>query len=545
MPPYPPNWPGTLGLPDFEQLKAQFPRFRDVASSSSVGSGEDEARRNEPITTEYGQLIGSLDKTGDFHSYVMRVDRSYGSRIAAQRVDDASDAPLTGFDFGVLPGWLFARVLEFGWTPQAFGEVDADISRSDRGGTSHKEERFGKKYQWLAWHEALARLSGTQKLRERDHREGETPYEGAWQLDARDFDPTHLLDRPRPDDVHWWQELWQLRALTVDATVTPDESTEDGPVAVEPRMDQAAEQRQWWLPIPDVAHPAVPLDQDPVVHLSAWATDPSDLPDLSEFLALDAELTDWPATHSAPRRPGRRYRILSAYGHLIPQRTERDAARADLTVSIDGVLIRREDVPSLQGWTGKQDLDSLQLDVSFTDALYLGEWPTGAVYRANAVADFRPERWTDAIGTDALKLGVPAIVMTERYCWEGSILDCSLPETLNIHILTSAPARLFPGVRHHNGAGIIGDGQLLHFDPEPWPGSDGGLLIDEALLASALEREGLVLLQIIRQSKHINAPDGDHRFAGRVIQTRLIASLGTETLCDVTRTQVNQPRLED
>ena len=33
-------------------------------------------------------------------------------------------------------------------------------------------------------------------------------------------------------------------------------------------------------------------------------------------------------------------------------------------------------------------------------------------------------------------------------------------------------------------------------DPETWPGKDGGLLIDEALLA--LDREGLVLLQIIR-----------------------------------------------
>lgn len=133
--------------------------------------------------------------------------------------------------------------------------------------------------------------------------------------------------------------------------------------------------------------------------------------------------------------------------------------------------------------------------------------------------------------------------MTERYCWEGSIYDCSLPATLNVHILTSAPAALFPGLHHHDGSGITSDGLLLHLDPEPWPGDDGGLLIDEALLAPALEREGLVLLQIIHQSKYVNPPDGDHRFAGLVKQTRLIASLGTQQLCDVTRTQLHQPRL--
>lgn len=160
------------------------------------------------------------------------------------------------------------------------------------------------------------------------------------------------------------------------------------------------------------------------------------------------------------------------------------------------------------------------------------------------MADFRPEHWADAIGTDSIGLGLSAIVMAERYCWEGSILDCSLPATLNVHLLTSAPAALFPGLHHRNGAGITVDRQLLHLDPEPWPGSDGGLLIDEAILASALEREGLVLLQIIRQSKHVNTPDGDHRFAGGVTQTRLIGSVGTEQLCDLTLTHLLAPRLD-
>jgi hypothetical protein len=67
----------------------------------------------------------------------------------------------------------------------------------------------------------------------------------------------------------------------------------------------------------------------------------------------------------------------------------------------------------------------------------------------------------------------------------------------------------------------------------------------EALLASALEREGLVLVQIIRQAKYVNPPDHDHRFAGLVTQTRIIASVGTEQLGDVTRTYLYPPRLDE
>jgi hypothetical protein len=190
-------------------------------------------------------------------------------------------------------------------------------------------------------------------------------------------------------------------------------------------------------------------------------------------------------------------------------------------------------------------LDGHSFDVSFTDALYLGEWPTGAVYRANTVADFRPEQWRDAAGTDALGLGVPAIIMTERYCWEGGIYDCSLSATLNVHILTSAPAVLFPGLHHMNGAGVTADGKLLHLDPEPVPGGTGGLLIDETTLGTMLEREGLVLVQIIRQSKHVNTPDGDHRFAGQVTQTRLVGTVGTEKLCDIVKYHRHEPRLDE
>src|SRR6266516_2371338 len=67
-------------------------------------------------------------------------------------------------------------------------------------------------------------------------------------------------------------------------------------------------------------------------------------------------------------------------------------------------------------------------------------------------------------------------------------------------------------------------------------------LIDEALLAEALTREGLVLLQIIQQSKRVFAGSGDYRFAGETLSTRLIGTVGDETFCDISRQRILPPR---
>ena len=135
--------------------------------------------------------------------------------------------------------------------------------------------------------------------------------------------------------------------------------------------------------------------------------------------------------------------------------------------------------------------------------------------------------------------------MAERYCWEGSTYDCSLPATLNIYMLGAATAALFPGMRQCDGVGRTADGPLVHLDPFPAPDDDGTLLIDEALLAEALTREDLVLLQIIQQSKRVFAGSGDYRFAGETLSTRLIGTVGEETLCHISRQRILPPRLHE
>lgn len=85
--------------------------------------------------------------------------------------------------------WVFRRTLSLGWTPQLFGAQDRTLGHGVRGREEHKSERRGKKYQWMAYHELLARVADNyQAARRFDDSE---PYEGLHQITAdREIDPS-------------------------------------------------------------------------------------------------------------------------------------------------------------------------------------------------------------------------------------------------------------------------------------------------------------------------------------------------------------------
>jgi hypothetical protein len=278
--------------------------------------------------------------------------------------------------------------------------------------------------------------------------------------------------------------------------------------------------------------------------LSAWATDSGGLPDLAPYLVVQADLEQWIKNgRSGQPNPGPRFRLLTATINLL-EHLEDEYPYADVQISIDSALIRRADIPAVQQWPGTTPLDGFTLDVNVTDAIFLGEWPDGRSYLANCDPEFRPRSWQETANSNRLGLGIPATVMTERYCWEGTTYDCSLPATLNVHLLTIAAASLFPGIKQRDGIARNSDSTLIHLDPNPSPDKDGTLLIDERLLAEALEREDLILLQIIQQNKRVSLGMRDKHFAGETNLTRLIGTIGDEVLCDVTKARILPARMK-
>ena len=109
--------------------------------------------------------------------------------------------------------WVCKRAYEYGWTEDLFSLFDGSYRvRQGRYRGKKEIERIGKKYQWLAFHELLARLSDNVHWVARDYDAPENKsYSGPWQIQKRDIDPTigirknagHLSD---PDRVNtWWQ----------------------------------------------------------------------------------------------------------------------------------------------------------------------------------------------------------------------------------------------------------------------------------------------------------------------------------------------------
>ncbi len=79
---------------------------------------------------------------------------------------------------------------DLGYNLEYFAEYDKNRSNYDRHSVK-KVERIGKKYQWIAMYNILARVSDTYKLKNWDWNDKcGVVYDGPWDPFVRDFDPT-------------------------------------------------------------------------------------------------------------------------------------------------------------------------------------------------------------------------------------------------------------------------------------------------------------------------------------------------------------------
>lgn len=157
---------------------------------------------------------------GDFGRYTMQAkvrnfsDIRFGRRRRPDRKTPAFD-PMTA------RRWVVQRVVELGWKPQLFEKYERELlhGRQSVDVERWREERIGKKYQWIALHEFLGFLSDHFRMVP-DWNEQERTFAGPWQFWARDFDPSqplHDVEEDGDDDdieehppaMHrWWHEVY-------------------------------------------------------------------------------------------------------------------------------------------------------------------------------------------------------------------------------------------------------------------------------------------------------------------------------------------------
>jgi hypothetical protein len=143
----------------------------------------------DPPSDPYSSIWDSLN-SGDF-----------GRHIVAYAVDEfaVEDFALENRRNLVAQAerFIFARVLELGWTPELFAELDSHR----RGGV----ERYGKKYQWIGLYDVLARLADNLQLQVRWDCQP-VPFHSADEIIGRDIDPTVLVREGRDalDQPTWF-----------------------------------------------------------------------------------------------------------------------------------------------------------------------------------------------------------------------------------------------------------------------------------------------------------------------------------------------------
>ena len=202
-------------LPPYESAPPETPRTQEELEQAY----DREQYHKEKVPWPYSEIWGSLFNLGDFGRYVIetKLEKFSPFPLSPSCPLLPPAAPLIRVAYPAELGqrWVFERVLSLGWTPERFAEFDRTLRYwADR---AHKPERFGKKYQWIALHELLARVADNFHMRD-DFNNRPVPYAGPWQFFGRDIDPTlpppprvrseddELILRPTfpSDDAGWW-----------------------------------------------------------------------------------------------------------------------------------------------------------------------------------------------------------------------------------------------------------------------------------------------------------------------------------------------------
>jgi hypothetical protein len=162
------------------------------------------------LDKEIAEFDRNIAKAEDLFLQTLSNDSQtiYKTTIRSFSEDTSPHTEAPRFSAAAVQRWIIKRVFDIGWSIERFGHFDHTIVGYDpRSG--YKPERIGKKYQWLAYHEMLARLADNFQFREASYstHKDRQQYVGTWQLHIRDIDPSCVLKgtwEPNNSTPVWW-----------------------------------------------------------------------------------------------------------------------------------------------------------------------------------------------------------------------------------------------------------------------------------------------------------------------------------------------------
>ena len=416
--------------PSMNELEAQF---------GWSGEKSDDSRR------AWLSIVSSVMHGGDFERYVIGTNSGtfpWSSRpIDSPSPTAKNRVEREPFSLELARRWIFNRVVELGWTPERFGSFDRSRSSHDR--RPDKSERMGKKYQWIAYYEFVARVADNFQYAPSYHDSRAKVYEGPWQVSyARNIDPSCLLTSDVGDDDSqvWWSPLVYVPSSDVDA-------------------------------------------QD-------WVKMDSDLPPAEALLQVRNPVDDstWLVLQT--------HRNFEEPSELGGERYDRPFKQ--VWYMVQSYLVRRSDEGRLIGWLSKKSFWGRWMPESTEEyKVFLGEFFRSPAYHAHDDAYHGHGGWTK--GQD---LPAKVCVTAEGYLHER-VYDCSISDS--IRLLLPAKA-IVEGMRLHwrgEVARFCGpEGDVVTFDPAALEPGPHALLIKQSALKRFLDEQGLSLIWTILGAKH-------------------------------------------
>lgn len=381
-------WAYDRGLVSHEDLQRFDPPY-GAAAPEEPPTADELRRQHDDLTDASGKVTKSrsyailsscLDSMGDFNKYVISSDVGHFSLypLTGPAPTERHQDPLGSVDAKWAGRWVAHRALELGWTAERFDDFES--TRDLRSGRdAHKVERIGKKYQWIALHELLARLADNYHPAHESWHTGTVSYQGPWPWFGRDIDPS-LPPSRGPE---------RSRVCRLNQPLTP----------------------QTWLPQPDLDNPSAP---------DKWIKAKTDLPTGEQlffpqdetgrqWVALDRYAT-WHRDNPQDRISSPRVRdiFFLQFSWLVP--------RGQGQKLVD--VLRRE---TMHGrWMDP-------LNGHRERRQYLGETGWSPIEHTRQPETYTPSQLEGSGLRNIRAAG-------EEWVWEGSTQDCSLDESLNLNL---------------------------------------------------------------------------------------------------------------
>jgi len=348
------------------------------------------------------------------------------------------------FDLELAQRWILNRVIKLGWTADVLGKADSRlIHEADRGRMPAPAERIGKKYQWIAYHEFLARVSDNFEFRTDTVKDLPGEYDGPWQFGSlRDVDPSITLRETGrrnwdPDPGSWWFR----------------------------------KQYTTWGKGRD------------------WLSDCSDLEGMSSLL----EVTD--------PSDGKRWLALDgsySWEEPIPPGEERyENQRCELWIHTHGYVVGKRDIEKLCKWARGQDFfgDWMPRPAGLYQ-IFLGEFHWSPAYRFFATDNYYRGGWTQEGRFKELPISL--LPIAEGYDQGASDSDRSITEGIYLRLPYKEVAGLFDLHWAGFGARFCDEsGTLISYDPSAFEPGPSVLLFRKDRFVDVLEKNELAVFWVV------------------------------------------------